>query len=256
MSSSTSADGTTIRYDRTGAGPPVILVVGAFNDRGAGAPLAAHLSTKFTVFNYDRRGRGTSADTTPYDVDREVDDLAALVVDAGGSARVFGYSSGAVLALRAAAHGIPITQLALYDPPFLVNGTTPAYWSEMADQIEDLVGRGHRGDAVELYQTRGVGIPPEVVAQLRQAPFWPSLEAIAHTLEYDARVLACPADLPGTVTTPTLVINGAAGPEVLRSVTQTLADALPNGDLIRLEGQTHDLVPEVLGPVLVDFFRR
>ena len=249
-----SADRTPISYDRTGDGPPVVLVVGAFNDRSAGAPLAASLAADFTVFNYDRRGRGSSGDAPGSRVDREIDDLAALVTEAGGSAKVFGYSSGAVLALRAAARGVPITRLALYDPPFLVNGTTPAYWADMAESLDTLVDAGRRGDAVELYQTRGVGIPPEVVAQLRQAPFWPSLEAIAHTLAYDARVLACPADLPATVTTRTLVVHGAAGPPVLAGVTEGLADALPQGEFVALEGQTHDLVPDVLAPVLRTFY--
>ena len=254
MPSVTSADGTPISYDRTGDGPAVILVVGAFNDRGAGAPLAAHLAADFTVFNYDRRGRGVSGDARGSGVDQEIEDLAALVTEAGGTAQVFGYSSGAVLALRAAARGVSINRLALYDPPFLVNGTTPDYWSEMGRRIDTLVTEGKRGDAVELYQTRGVGIPPEVVAQLRQAPFWPSLEAIAHTLAYDARILACPADLPATVAVRTLVIHGAAGPPVLAGVTEALAAALLQGEFVALEGQTHDLVPDVLGPVLRAFY--
>jgi len=255
MSDITSSDGTTISYDRTGNGPPVILVLGAFNDRSAGAPLAARLSDSdtLTVFNYDRRGRGTSSDTLPYAVDREIDDLEALIGAAGGSASVFGYSSGAVLALRAAARGLPITKLALYDPPFEIPGTNPGYWAEMARQIDALVGAGRRGDAVELYQTRGVGIPPEVVAQLRQAPFWPALEATAHTLAYDSLVLASPPGLLGAVGTETLVVVGEVSPDPIREAAGAVARGLPHAQLHTLAGQTHDLVPEVLGPVLEEF---
>jgi pimeloyl-ACP methyl ester carboxylesterase len=254
MSDIVSADGTTISYDRTGHGPPVILVVGAFNDRAAGAPLAAHLASSLTVVNYDRRGRGTSTDTVPYAVDREIDDLEALIGAAGGSASVFGYSSGAVLALRAAARGLPITRLALYDPPFQIKGTSPDYWMDMARQIDELVSAGRRGDAVELYQTKGVGIPPEVVAQLRQAPFWPALEALAHTLAYDSLVLACPPGLLGSVSTPTLVIDGEASPAPILAAARAVADGLPHAQLQTLPGQIHDLVPEVLGPVLEEFY--
>jgi pimeloyl-ACP methyl ester carboxylesterase/uncharacterized protein YndB with AHSA1/START domain len=254
LSSVTSADGTTIGYDRAGDGPPVILVMGAFNDRSAGAPLAARLSETLTVINYDRRGRGSSTDTLPYAVDREIDDLEALIDAVGGSASVFGYSSGAVLALRAAARGLSITKLALYDPPFLVRGTDPAYWSELAGKVTDLVSEGRRGDAVELYQTEGIGIPPDVVARIRTAPFWPALEATAHTLAYEALVLACPPELPRWVSTPTLVLNGDAGPEPLPPAARAVADAIPDGELRTLPGQTHDLVPDVLGPILEEFY--
>ncbi|SDO71441.1 Lysophospholipase, alpha-beta hydrolase superfamily [Nakamurella panacisegetis] len=254
MAGTTSADGTLISYDRTGTGPALILVLGAFNDRGAGAALAERLSSDFTVYNYDRRGRGRSGDAPGSGVDQEIDDLSALLAEAGGNALVFGYSSGAVLALRAAARGLPITRLAVYDPPFLVNGSTPAYWTALADRIDALVADDRRGDAVELYQTRGVGMPEEVVVQLRGAPFRPALEAMAHTLAYDARALASPADLPATVSIPTLVLHGVDGPPVLSGATQAVAQALPNGEYLGLVGQTHDLVPEVLGPVLCDFY--
>ncbi len=163
-----SKDGTAIAFDRSGEGPPIILVVGAFNDRSTGAPLAKLLEAHFTVFTYDRRGRGESGDTAPYAVDREVEDLEALIVEAGGSASVFGYSSGATLSLKAAARGLAITKLALYEPPLIVDDRRPRPPEDLAAQLTELVSSGRRGDAVELFQTKGVGIPVEVVAQLRQ----------------------------------------------------------------------------------------
>src|SRR5215831_12636189 len=160
MHETTSRDGTTIAFDRTGEGPPVILVVGAFNTRSTGAPLAAFLAPRFTVLSYDRRGRGASGDAAGYAVEREVEDLEALIEAAGGSASVFGYSSGAVLALAAAARGLPIAKLALYELP-------PAQAPEHAAELASLVAAGRRGDAVEYFQARVVGIPEPVVAQLR-----------------------------------------------------------------------------------------
>ncbi|RPI28365.1 MAG: alpha/beta hydrolase [Chloroflexota bacterium] len=245
-----SKDGTAIAFDRSGEGPAVILVVGAFNDRAAGAPLARFLERHFTVFNYDRRGRGESSDTAPYAVEREIEDLDALIAKAGGTASVFGYSSGAVLALRAAAHGLAITKLALYDPP-----PTGARAGQLAPQLTELISAGNRGDAVELFQTEAVGIPPDVVAQLRNAPFWPGLEKIAHTLVYESTILqALPKGLPASVRIPTLVISGEENPEVLRQAAQSLAGALPEGRYHILNGQSHDIDPDVLGPVVRDFF--
>lgn len=256
METVTSRDGATIAFDRSGEGPPVILVVGAFNDRSTGAPLAAHLAPHFTVFTYDRRGRGDSGDAAPYAVEREIDDLDALISAAGGSACVFGYSSGAVLSLMAARR-LAITKLALYDPPFLVDDGRPRPPADLALQIAELVSSGRRGDAVELFQTKGVGIPAEVVVQLRHAPFRPALEAIAHTLVYDATItgdLTLPADLAASITVPTLVMDGGETPAWMRHGAQALADALPAARRRTLEGQTHDIVPAVMAPVLVEFF--
>src|SRR4051812_40731786 len=169
MGTVASKDGTSIVFDRSGGRPATILVLGAFNDRSTGAPLAHFLEQHFTVFTYDRRGRGASGDTAPYAVEREFEDLDALIAQAGSSARVFGYSSGALLALRAAAHGLAIAQLALYDPP-----PTGAQAGALAPQLTKLIAAGRRGDAVELFQTEAVGIPSAVVAQLRHAPFRPA----------------------------------------------------------------------------------
>jgi len=226
------------------------LVLGAFNDRATGAPLARFLEPRFTVFNYDRRGRGESGDTAPYAIEREIEDLDALIATGGGSACVFGYSSGAVLSLRAAAHGPAISQLALYEPP-----PTGAIPGTLAPQLTELISTGRRGDAVELYQTEAVGIPAAVVAQLRNAPFRPALEKMAHTLVYELTVVsALPSGLLASVRVPTLVLDGGNSPEVMRHAAHSLADALPEGHYRTLEGQTHDIVPAVVGPVLEEFF--
>ncbi|WP_437966034.1 alpha/beta fold hydrolase [Sorangium sp. So ce260] len=248
MKKTTSRDGTTIAFDQTGQGAPVILVLGAFNDRTTGAPLAAYLARRFTVLAYDRRGRGDSGDAATYTIDREVEDLDAVIQAAGGAAAVFGYSSGALLALAAAARGLAITRLALYDAP-------PGQPAEHTHALASLVAAGRRGDAVEYFQRRMVGIPDEVVAQLRHAPFRPALEAMAHTLVYDATIVA-----DGRITAaltevrqPALAIAGGAGAPVMRQVAETLAAQLPGGRAVTIEGATHDIAPALLVPVLERF---
>jgi pimeloyl-ACP methyl ester carboxylesterase len=245
MMKTTSRDGTTIAYEQTGQGAPVILVMGAFNDRTSGAPLAAALARRFTVLSYDRRGRGDSGDAAEGGMDREIDDLDAVIRAAGGSAAVFGYSSGAWLAVAAAARGLPITRLALYDAP-------PAQPAEHARALAALIAAGRRGDAVEYFQRRLVGIPDEVVAQLRRAPFRPALEAMAHTLVYDATIVAdVPAgDAADRVRQPVLAIAGGAGPPVMRQSAEALAARLPAGRALVVEGATHDIDPAVLVPAL------
>ncbi len=253
-----SSDGTAIAFDRIGRGQPLIVVVGAFNTRSTGEPLAASLASRFTVFTYDRRGRGDSGDTTPYTIEREVEDLGALIAAAGGEAAVFGYSSGALLALRAAAHGLPISKLALYDTPYMASGNhsgQPVVGH--AAYLSQLVDAGRRGEAVEYFQSKIVGIPDEVVAQLRHAPFRPALEAIAHTLVYDAMLLedrSLAARLGG-VSTPTLVVAGGEN-AFMSAAAQSLAAALPNAESEILPGQTHDIDPSVLSPVLERFLSR
>jgi pimeloyl-ACP methyl ester carboxylesterase len=228
----------------------IILVVGAFNDRATGAPLARFLERHFTVFNYDRRGRGESGDTAPYAIEREIEDLDALIAQAGGSAFVFGYSSGATLALRAAAHGLAISKLALYDPP-----PSGSRAGQIAPQLAELVAADRRGDAVELFQTEAVGIPAAVVAQMRNAPFRPYLEKIAHTLVYDSTILgALPDGLLASIRVPTFVLDGEESPAAVRHAAQTLAEALPGGRYRTLKGQGHDIDPAVIGPVLEEFF--
>jgi hypothetical protein len=200
METTTSSDGTRLAYDKSGNGPPVILLQGAFNDRQTTAPLARAL-VDFTVLNLDRRGRGDSGDTAPYAVEREVEDLAALIGAAGGRAALFGYSSGANLAVQAAVAGLPITKLALYEPAYNAHDSDPLLPVDLPERLTKLVDADDRGAAVELYQTVAVGLPDAVVEQLRHAPFRPAMEAIAHTLAYDAAVVgdrSLPSDL-GTV---------------------------------------------------------
>ncbi len=253
-----SKDGTPIAFDQSGEGAPIILVVGAFNSSSTGAPLAAQLSEHFTVFNYDRRGRGMSGDTVPYAIEREIEDIDALITEAGGSASVFGYSSGAILALMAAARGLTITKLALYDPPFLADAESSRRFKDLVGQLAELIASGRRGEAVELYQTQAVGIPAEVVTQLRQAPFWPSLEDIAHTLVYESTLMG---DIPklsdrmASIPVSTLVISGGENEARMLQAAQAVADVLPNAEYRSLSGQTHDIIPEVLAPVLVEFFK-
>lgn len=256
-----SKDGTSIAFDRSGDGPPIVLVLGALNDRSAAAPLTAALAPRFTVYAYDRRGRGTSADTPPYAVDREVEDIHALIVEAGGSAFVFGHSSGAVLALEAAARGLAITKLALYEPPFIIDDSRPPLPEDYVAQLEELMSSGRRGDAVAFFMTKGVGLPVEVVDQMRNAPMWPAMEELAHTLAYDGIIMvetmsgtALPTEWTTSVTVPTLVMDGRESPAWQRHAVQALADILPHAQRRSLEGQDHGAAPEVLAPLLVEFF--
>ncbi|MEO7096052.1 MAG: alpha/beta hydrolase [Polyangiales bacterium] len=244
----------TIAFDSTGSGAPIIIVVGAFNTRSTGAPLAAALAPHHTVITYDRRGRGDSGDSSPYAIEREIEDLDGLIQHVGGSAGVFGFSSGAALALAAAVHGLAITRLALFDLPLYL---VPPEAVDHAAALDALVRAGRRGDAVEYFQREMVGIPEPVIEKMRAAPFRPALEAIAHTLVYDATILGdghVPLDRARSVTIPTLAIAAGDAPPFMRDTAEALARAMPHGRALVLEGATHDLIPEVLAPPLVQFF--
>lgn len=246
----TSEDGTSIAYVKTGSGPAVVLVGGAFCDRGFAGDLTGHLEKDFTVVNYDRRGRGDSSDTAPYAVAREIEDLAAIINAVGGSAFAFGVSSGAILILHAAVAGLPLAKLALVEPPFV-----PGMPNHAATYTA-LCSEGRNGDAVEFFMTKVVGQPASAVEQARQAPMWPALEAMAPTLAYDAAITAdgnIPAEF-GTITTPTLTIESESSPDWLRNATQALAAALPNGSPIALPGQFHQPDPEIMAGELKRFF--
>jgi pimeloyl-ACP methyl ester carboxylesterase len=257
MDSVTSQDGTIITYDRMGQGAPAILVSGATVDRQANLPLAEALKQHFTVFNYDRRGRGASGDTPPYAVEREIEDIDAVIGAAGGSAFVFGSSSGAALALEAAASGLAIRKLALWEPPYIVEGSRPRPPADSVKTLIDLVAAGRRGDAAEFFMAEIVGLPPEFVADARSQPWWPAQEALAHTLAYDATILddySLPSASAARVKTPTLVIAGGADFPWIRESAQALAELIPGAKIHFLDGQAHNVDPAVLAPVLVEFF--
>jgi pimeloyl-ACP methyl ester carboxylesterase len=251
----TSRDGTTIAFDRMGSGSPLVLVCGASTDRMANARLAELLAADFTVYNYDRRGRGDSTDTPPYAIEREVEDLAAVVGEAGGSAGVWGTSSGGVLGLIAAEQGVSMSKLAVWEPPFVPEGY-PKPPSDQVEQYESMIAEDRRGDAVEYFMSKVVGMPPEFVAQARSQPWWGATEAIAHTLAYDARIMrdhAVPTQLAAGVQVTTLVIAGTVIPW-MSVAASALAEALPYGHVRILEGQSHDVDPNVLAQALKEFF--
>src|SRR5215475_3525093 len=255
-----SKDGTTIVSDRLGNGPAVILVCGGSVDRTSNAPLAALLAKSFTCFNYDRRGRGDSGDTPPYAVDREVEDIDAIVAAAGAAAFLYGTSSGAALALEATRKlSSKITRLALWEPPYFVDESSPRPPADTAKTFTDLISAGLRGDAVEFFMAKVVGMPPEFVAEARKAPWWQAQEAIAHTLAYDATIMgdySLPAERIAETKVPTIVINGGASFPFLRATADAIAKILPNGHRHTLEEQTHNVAPEAIAPVLTKFFSR
>ena len=267
MRTVTSKDGTRIAFDQSGQGPALILVAAASATRADQASLAAALAPYFSVFSYDRRARGDSGDTRPYAVEREVEDIDALIEDAGGFAFVFGHSSGAVLALEAARlRPTRIAKLALYEPPFIVDDTHAPAPEGFAAHLDELVAAGHRGDAAARWMTF-VGTPTEIVAQMRQSPVWPQMESLAQSLVYDAIIMAdtqkgSPAPLKkwASVAVPTLVMDGAVlmGREDLhtfmRHGADELATVLPNARRRTLEGQDHGPSDEVLVPALRAFF--
>jgi hypothetical protein len=246
-----SADGTRIAFDRLGRGDPLVLVSGASTGRAVHGALAELLAEDVTVFNYDRRGRGDSGDTAPYAVDREIEDLAA-VLDVAGPARVFGNSSGAVLALRAAVAGLPIVELALWEPPIMLDPDAGhrhrRYVTELTARLED----GRPGDAVALFLTT-VGVPEQAVAGMRQGPGWADLEAIAPTLLHDALVMgdsALPTGL-GSVTVPTVVLTGSETGAWADAAARALTAVLPAGRHHVLKGQDHAVAWDVLAAALV-----
>ena len=256
-----SSDGTRIAYDQQGAGPALILVDGALtvHSSGSGSELAKLLAPHFTVYGFDRRGRGGSGDTLPYAVDREIDDIEALIDHAGGPAFLYGHSSGGPLAMRAAIRlGRKVSKIAMYEPPYNNDPEAQESWSRYLRQLGEALAEGRRGDAVALFM-RFVGMPAEQVAGMRRAPFWPGMEAVAPTLAYDhAAVLgepwSVPAALAAQVAVPTLVMAGDTSLPFMPDAARVLSQAIPQGRLRTLEGQTHEVSPGVLAPVLVEFF--
>ena len=257
MSDATSKDGTTIAYDRTGSGPPVVIVGNVLGDRSQQADLAALLTSHFTVFNYDRRGHGASGNTPPYAVEREFEDLDAMLAAAGGSAFVYGTSGPGVLALYAAGSLAPkIRKLAIWEPPFILEGSGRQAPKDYQQRLASLMAEGRRGDMVELFFVEAVGMPAEFVAQMRQAPWWTAQEALAPTLIQNAEIMgdfSMPVERVAKVTTPTLVIDGGETPW-LSYAAQAVADALPHAERRTISGQPHNVAPEAMAPVLEEYF--
>jgi pimeloyl-ACP methyl ester carboxylesterase len=258
-----SKDGTPIAFDVSGKGPAIILVGGANATRMAAVSAAVALSPHFTVFAYDRRGRGDSGDTPPYAVEREVEDIYALITEAGGSAFVFGHSSGAVLALEAARLlGGRIEKLAMYEPPFIIDDSRPPVPQDYVPHLNKLIAEGRRSEAVEYFMTSMMLMPAEMVAHIRSTPMWPQIEAVAHTIPYDGAIMGDtmsgnPATLKkwASVTVPTLIMVGGASPAFFHNGAQALVDILPNATSRVLAGQDHGPADDVLAPALVEYFK-
>ncbi len=227
---------------------------------GPSSPLAKLLADRYTVFTYDRRGRGESGDTAPYAVEREVEDLQAIIVEAGGSAYVWGISSGAALALEATRRGAGVTKLALYEAPFIIDDSRPPIPADIASQLTAMVAADRRGDAVRLF-LRQMGAPAMAIGLMRLLPVWPKLTRIAHTLPYDMTIVApyqagtpLPAERWRDVRIPTLVMVGGKSPAWFHHSTQALADVLPNAAHLVVKGQAHNVKARSLAPPLRDFF--
>jgi pimeloyl-ACP methyl ester carboxylesterase len=243
-----SNDGTRIAFERGGEGPPVILVGGALSSGLRSFPpileLADHLAGRFTAYRFDRRGRGDSGDTMPYAVQREVEDLHALIADAGGSAAVYGFSSGAVLALEAAAAGAAITGLVLLEPPLPSGDEGEGSLTELGE----LLAAGRRGDAVARFLS-GVGLPPESIHEMRESPDWSALESMAHTMLYDGEITEDEglwAERAASVKTPALVLFSEGTSGYLGESARLAAAAIPGARLQILPGEFHEVAPATL----------
>ncbi|MGZ4210780.1 MAG: alpha/beta fold hydrolase [Actinomycetota bacterium] len=260
--STISKDGTQIAYERGGNGPALVVVDGALSSRmdGSKPELVELLAPNLSVYCYDRRGRGDSGDTQPYSVEREIEDIDAMIGEAGGVAFLYGHSSGGCLALEAArALGTKVSKVALYEAPYNDDPAAPKAWGEYIAALTDALASDRRGDAVALFM-QYVGMPAEQVNGMRHAPFWAGLESIAPTLAYDHTAImgktgTVPTDRLADVKTPTLVMCGTGIP-FMRNTAQTITEALPIAELRILEGQSHDVQPTAIAPLLTEFFLR
>ncbi|MGN6638132.1 MAG: alpha/beta fold hydrolase [Mucilaginibacter sp.] len=260
MEKAISKDATPIAYDVTGSGSPIILVDGALCSRNFGPmpKLAPILAEHFTVFGYDRRGRNQSGDTKPYAADREIEDIDALIKEAGGSAYVYGVSSGAALSIAAAAKGLNITKLALYEPPFRVDDEGHHAPPDSLQQLQKMIDEDRRGDAVKFFMKDMVGVPAFAVFMMTLFPIWKKLKAVAHTLPYDATVLGdlgLPEDKAKSIKIPTLIAGGDKSQVMLQHSVKTLAEVMPNNRLEILHGQTHNVSEKAIAPLLISFFK-
>jgi len=263
MNTVTSKDGTIIAFDQSGQGPVIILVDGALQyrafDQGM-APLADLLAKDLTVIHYDRRGRGDSTDVQPYTLEREIEDIEALIDAAGGSAFLYGISSGAALALEAAlALGSKVKKLAMYEAPYNDDETARQAWKDYRQELKEIVAAGQAGEAVGRFMIL-LGMPPDQLDGMRQHPMWPLWEAVGLTLAYDAAAMGEDGSIPtgraARLNVPTLVMNGGSGEwSFMQSTAVALANAIPNAQHRTLEGQTHEVAAEALAPVLSEFFK-
>jgi pimeloyl-ACP methyl ester carboxylesterase len=259
----TSKDGTTIAFDQLGKGPLVILVDGALQyrafDQGM-APLADLLAKHFTVIHYDRRGRGDSTDMQPFALEREIEDIEALIESAGGAAFLYGISSGAALAFEAAlALGSKVKKLAMYEAPYNNDDSARKSWKEYRQKLQEVVAARRGGEAVGLFMML-LGMPAEQLEGMRQHPMWPLWEAVGLTLAYDAAAMGEDGSLPteraARLRVPTLVMNGGSGEwSFMQSTAEMLAKAIPQAQHRILQGQSHEVAPEALAPVLIEFFK-
>lgn len=261
MKTVTSKDGTTIAFDQSGQGPAVIFVDGALQyrafDQGM-VQLAELLAPDFSVIQYDRRGRGDSTDTQPYAVQREIEDIEALIDETGGSAFLYGISSGAALAMEAAIE-LPgkVRKLAMYEAPYNSEAAAREASRDYSKKLNELIAEGRRGDAVGLFMML-VGMPADQVPEMQKHPMWPLFEAVAPTLAYDAAVMGEDSSIPtiraARVAMPALVMNGGASYPFMHTAATALANAMPHAQHRTLEGQTHEVAAEVIAPVLKEFF--
>jgi pimeloyl-ACP methyl ester carboxylesterase len=257
----TSKDGTKIAFEEVGQGPTAILVDGAMAYRAfhGMSSLAAELASNFKTITYDRRGRGESDDTLPYAVDREIEDIDALIDELGGPAHLYGFSSGSVLALRAAAKlAEKVTRLVVLEPPFNEDDDAPKKeFRDFSDRMAELLAADRRADAVAFFLADMV--PSDVLEGMKESPEWTLMEAVAPTLAYDNLVLgdgAVPNDAAKAATMPSLVLDGGESEGLKHVAADALAAALPNSERRTLEGQGTLVPPEVLAPVLKEFFTR
>ncbi|MCM3748871.1 alpha/beta fold hydrolase [Paenibacillus pasadenensis] len=261
-----SKDGTQIAYTTQGSGPALVLVSSAAADHGDASALAEHLSASFTVYNYDRRGRGQSTDTAPYKAAREAEDIEALIAAAGGKAVLFGSSSGAVLALEAATLlGDLVVKLYLYEPPFIINDSRKPVPSDYVEQLNSLIEAGKSSEAVEYFASEALGIPGEYIGYMKADPSWSKMEALAHTLAYDGTIMGTTQSgnpLPAgrwNIPHPTLIMTGENSAPFFHDAANALASLLPNAATHSLAGQDHSAIimsPDVVAKAVVDFERR
>ena len=255
----TSKDGTRIAYEKQGIGPALILVGGGLCDRhtaSCGTPLAKQLAANFTTYSYDRRGRGDSGDTQPYAVEREIEDIAALITEAGGSAHLYGMSSGAILALKSVASGLRVTKLVIFEPPFSINPKDGEDWKIYTNQVTEYVQAGHFGDAAKLFLATA-GVPKLFMRLLSISPLWRKIKKLARTLPYDAQIVYDRALPTGAfaITTPTAIIDGGSSPQSMLAATEALAKRLPHAWHQTLPHQTHNVKPKVIAPIITEFLK-